>query len=62
MNGQDGSPTTANFLSGMMKAIPPLSETFKMAGLEIPTFLGKEIKPEETETASDAAADDKPQT
>ena len=61
MNGQDGSPTTANFLSGMMKAIPPLSETFKMAGLEIPTFLGKEIKPEESDSIADAAADGKPQ-
>lgn len=61
MNGQDGSPTTANFLSGMMKSIPPLSETFKMAGLEIPTFLGKEIKPEESDSIADAAADGKPQ-
>lgn len=43
MSGEKGSPTTANFLSGMMKAIPPLSETFKMAGLQIPAFLGKEI-------------------
>ena len=43
MNGKDGSPTTANFLSGMMKSIPPLSETFKMAGVKIPEFLGKDI-------------------
>ena len=42
MNGENGSPTTANFLSGMMKSIPPLNETFKMAGLKIPEFLGKE--------------------
>ncbi len=46
MNGENGSSTTANFLSGMMKAIPPLNETFKMAGLQIPSFLGKEIQPE----------------
>lgn len=44
MNGKDGSPTTANFLSGMMKSIPPLSETFKMAGVKIPEFLGTEIE------------------
>ncbi len=43
MGGENGSPTTANFLSGMMKSIPPLSETFKMAGLQIPSFLGTEI-------------------
>ena len=42
MNGENGSSTTANFLSGMMKSIPPLSETFKMAGMKIPEFLGKE--------------------
>lgn len=42
MNGEGGTPTTANFLSGMMKSIPPLSETFKMAGLKIPGFLGTE--------------------
>ena len=48
MGGKDGSSTTSNFLSGMMKSIPPLNETFKMAGIKIPEFLGKEI--EETET------------
>ena len=46
MNGENGSPTTANFLSGMMKSIPPINETFKMAGLQIPTFLGTEIPAE----------------
>lgn len=44
MGGKDGSPTTANFLSGMMKSIPPLSDTFKMAGLQIPEFLGKQTE------------------
>ena len=32
-----------HIFSSMMKSIPPLSETFKMAGLQIPAFLGKEI-------------------
>ena len=49
MGGKEGSSTTADFLSGMMKSIPPLSETFKMAGIKIPEFLGKEI--EETAAA-----------
>ena len=48
MSGKDGSSTTSNFLSGMMKAIPPLSETFKMAGMKIPEFLGKEAEEEST--------------
>ena len=51
MNGQNGSSTTANFLSGMMKSIPPLSETFKMAGMKIPEFLGKEAEEPETKPA-----------
>lgn len=44
MGGKEGNSTTADFLSGMMKSIPPLSETFKMAGIKIPEFLGKEIE------------------
>ena len=60
MNGEGGSPTTANFLSGMMKSIPPISETFKMAGLQIPAFLGKELEEKETVPAEDAV--DKPET
>ena len=56
MNGKDGASTTANFLSSMMKSIPPLSETFKMAGLQIPAFLGKEIG--EQPPAADAPAEE----
>lgn len=55
MGGQNGTPTTANFLSGMMKSIPPLSETMKMAGIQLPEFLGKQIDDAET-TAKEAAA------
>ena len=51
MNGQNGGSTTANFLSGMMKSIPPLNETFKMAGLQMPEFLGKELPAEDTAKA-----------
>ncbi len=42
MGGKDGGSTTSDFLSGLMKSIPPLSETFKLAGIKIPEFLGKE--------------------
>lgn len=52
MGGESGAPTTANFLSGMMKSIPPLNEAFKMAGMKVPEFLGKEI-PEETAAAAE---------
>ncbi len=43
MSGEGGSPTTANFLSGIMKSVPPLNETMKMAGIQIPEFLGKPV-------------------
>lgn len=40
--GSKGS-TTANFLSGMVQSIPPLQELSRMAGIELPDFLGKMI-------------------
>jgi flotillin len=39
---KDGKTSTANFLSGMMKSIPPMQEMFNMAGMELPDYLGKE--------------------
>ena len=30
---------TANFVSGMMKTVPPLNDLFNMAGLNLPTYL-----------------------
>ncbi|MDR0222761.1 MAG: flotillin family protein [Oscillospiraceae bacterium] len=38
----DGKNSTADFISGMMKAVPPLSEVFKQAGMDLPKFLGEE--------------------
>lgn len=48
-SGKDGkSPSTANFLSGMLGSIPPMEDLFKMAGMELPDYLkGKQQdKPE----------------
>lgn len=39
-----GTPATANFLSGMLKSIPPMNEVFKQAGMELPSILGKETQ------------------
>ena len=39
--GKDGMSSTANFLSGLMKSIPPMSELFNMAGMELPDYLAK---------------------
>ena len=57
-NSADGKGSTANFLSGLMKSIPPLNELFDQAGLSLPEYLAK--KKEETpaepavETAEEA--------
>ena len=37
----DGKSSTANFLSGLMKSLPPMNELFDMAGMELPEYLGK---------------------
>ena len=41
--GADGKNATANFLSGMMKSVPPLEEVFAMAGMQLPEILGKKL-------------------
>lgn len=38
-NSENGNTTTANFVSGMMKTVPPLQDLFNMAGLNLPTYL-----------------------
>lgn len=48
----DGKTSTANFLSGLMKSIPPMQEMFDMAGMELPEYLGKE-KAQEVEDVKD---------
>lgn len=42
---KDGS-TTSNFLSNMMKSLPPLHDVAKMAGVELPDYLGQ-VTPDE---------------
>jgi flotillin len=37
--GTDGKTSTANFISGMYKSVPPLQEIFNMAGMELPEYL-----------------------
>lgn len=36
----NGSSSTANFASNLIKSIPPLHEVAKMAGIELPEYLG----------------------
>ena len=42
-NSADGKTSTANFISGMMKSVPPLDELFAMAGMQLPTLLGSKV-------------------
>jgi flotillin len=37
-NGNNGT-STANFMRGMMGAVPPLEDLFKLAGMELPSYL-----------------------
>jgi flotillin len=39
-NNANGKTSTANFLSGMYKSVPPLAEMFNMAGMQLPSYLG----------------------
>ncbi|MCL1823579.1 MAG: SPFH domain-containing protein [Oscillospiraceae bacterium] len=40
-NSADGKTATSDFLSGLMKSVPPLGEVFKQAGMDLPKFLGE---------------------
>ena len=41
-NSADGS-ATSNFISNLFKSLPPLHEVSKMAGVELPEYLGKVV-------------------
>lgn len=51
-NGSGGS-STADFLSNMVHSLPPLQEIAKMAGVELPSYLGRMV---DTPTGGDGAA------
>jgi flotillin len=38
-NSQDGKSSTAGFLSGLYKSVPPLEDMFNMAGMQLPNYL-----------------------
>jgi len=38
--GTNGGTTTANFLAGLVKSLPPLHDVAEMAGLDLPKYLG----------------------
>ena len=48
-NAKDGKTATSNFISGMMGSVPPLEDLFKMAGMNLPSYLKGENKEEKVE-------------
>ncbi|MBL7933715.1 MAG: flotillin family protein [Bacteroidia bacterium] len=55
-NTDNGNNSTANFVSGMMKTVPPLNDLFNMAGLNLPSYL-KGTEKQETSEESNKKAD-----
>ncbi len=47
-NAENGGSSTSNFVSNMMKTVPPLNDLFNMAGLNLPSYLKGE-NPTKTE-------------
>ena len=43
-NGKDGKNSTADFISGLFKAVPPMNELFNQAGMKLPDYLGKDLE------------------
>ena len=37
----DGSSSTSNFVSSLVRSLPPIHDVAKMAGVELPEYLGK---------------------
>nr|WP_288933153.1 flotillin family protein [uncultured Allomuricauda sp.] len=58
-NSEDGKNSTANFISGMYKSVPPLQEMFNMAGMELPEYLKGKDKDAKKESTKQL---DKPET
>ncbi|HPS84606.1 MAG TPA: SPFH domain-containing protein [Bacteroidales bacterium] len=63
-NGQgagDGKTSTAGFISGLYKSVPPLQDMLNMAGLTLPDYLAKKDEPHKEippKTAPDAKKPD----
>ena len=44
------APTTADFVSGIMKSVPPMQEIFDMAGMKLPEYMGTKTESIPTDT------------
>ena len=53
---KDGTTATANFISNMMKSVPPMEDLFKMAGMNLPSYLKGEDSAKVEEQAGEEKA------
>jgi flotillin len=56
-SGDKKGATTANFLSGLIKSLPPLHDIAELSGLELPKYLGEvqsEIKEDNTKLSTES--------
>ena len=63
-DGKDGKGSTADFLSGLVGAVPPLHDITKNVGIELPAFLGKiqeDVKKAPTQATKPTSPPKKPQ-
>jgi len=60
----NGNSSTANFISGLVKSVPPLQEIAAMAGVELPDYLGKMVDhaPQKPEVVNVKVESDLPET
>ena len=54
-NGDKGGATTANFLSGLVKSLPPLHDIAQLSGLDLPKYLGELASDQQKQTPAAAA-------
>ncbi len=59
-NGENEKSSTANFISGLYKSVPPLQEMFGMAGMELPDYLKGKSTEEIQKLASEVKKKNEP--
>ncbi|HJM23922.1 MAG TPA: hypothetical protein QF461_05545, partial [Candidatus Thalassarchaeum sp.] len=48
-NSADGSSATSNFVSSLVQSLPPIHDVAKMAGVDLPDYLGSMSEEEDGE-------------
>ena len=56
-NGAEGKSSTADFISGLFKAVPPMNELFNQAGMKLPEYLGKDLEEMANQTTETTGTD-----